>query len=136
MNTVGYNIGNFTLPFVQSFLGSTGVIVTSLFDTGNAFCCLGGAFSVASAVKGQSSGVTVKSLFKSLTRSLAFDCYIIMLILSLAHIQLPDVIFSFSEIIGNANAFMAMLMIGVGLNCLAVRSRLEQLCIFWQYGMV
>ena len=37
LNLPGYNIGNFTMPFVQSFLGPTGVIVTSLFDTGNAF---------------------------------------------------------------------------------------------------
>ena len=36
LNSSGYNIGNFTLPFVQSFLGPMGVITTSLFDTGNA----------------------------------------------------------------------------------------------------
>lgn len=124
LNTAGYNIGNFTMPFVQSFLGSTGVIVTSLFDVGNAFSCLGGAFSVASAVKGQSSGLTVKLLFKSLTKSLAFDCYIIMLVLSLAHIQLPNVVFSFTEIIGNANAFTAMLMIGVGFKLSGSRDQL------------
>ena len=32
INLSGYNIGNFTLPFVQSFLGPAGVIATSLFD--------------------------------------------------------------------------------------------------------
>ena len=36
LNLPGYNIGNFTMPFVQSFLGPAGVITTSLFDTGNA----------------------------------------------------------------------------------------------------
>ena len=51
LNSCGYNIGNFTLPFVQSFLGPVGVITTSLFDTGNACICLGGAYSVASMVK-------------------------------------------------------------------------------------
>lgn len=30
----GFNIGNFTLPFVQSFLGPAGVIATSIFDVG------------------------------------------------------------------------------------------------------
>lgn len=43
LNTSGYNIGNFTMPFAQSFLGPAGVITTSLFDTGNSFICLGGA---------------------------------------------------------------------------------------------
>ena len=51
LNSCGYNIGNFTLPFIQSFLGPVGVITTSLFDTGNACICLGDAYSVASMVK-------------------------------------------------------------------------------------
>lgn len=114
LNCSGYNIGNFTLPFVQSFLGPMGVITTSLFDTGNAFICLGGAYSAASALKGDSKGINLKQIVKSLVKSLAFDCYIIMVILSVLDIQLPSVVASFAGIVGNANAFMAMLMIGVG----------------------
>lgn len=114
MNSAGYNIGNFTLPFVQGFLGPMGVVTTSLFDTGNAVVCLGGAYSAASAVKGQSSGITVKSIVRSLLKSVPFDCYIIMTVMSLIHIPIPSVVTSFAGIIGNANAFMAMLMIGVG----------------------
>ena len=45
MNMSGYNIGNFTMPFTAGFFGPTGVVITSLFDTGNAFICLGGAYS-------------------------------------------------------------------------------------------
>ena len=48
LNMSGYNIGNFTMPFTAGFFGPTGVVITSLFDTGNAFICLGGAYSVAS----------------------------------------------------------------------------------------
>ena len=51
LNLPGYNIGNFTIPFVQSFLGPVGVITTSLFDAGNAFVCLGGAVGVADVVE-------------------------------------------------------------------------------------
>ena len=51
LNLPGYNIGNFTMPFAQSFLGPVGVVATSLFDTGNAFVCLGGAYSVAVVTK-------------------------------------------------------------------------------------
>lgn len=114
LNSSGYNIGNFTLPFVQSFLGPVGVITTSLFDAGNAFICLGGANSAASAIKGESKGIPWGKIVKSLLKSLAFDCYIVMTILSLVHISLPAPVTSFAQIIGNANAFMAMLMIGVG----------------------
>lgn len=114
LNCPGYNVGNFTLPFIQSFLGPMGVIATSLFDTGNAFICLGGSYSVASAIKGDSKGIPIKQIAKSLVKSLAFDCYIVMVILSLLNIQLPSAISSFAQIVGNANAFLAMLMIGVG----------------------
>ena len=37
LNTPGYNIGTFALPFTQSFLGPVGVLTTSIFDVGNAF---------------------------------------------------------------------------------------------------
>lgn len=113
LNTSGYNIGNFTMPFVQSFLGPMGAITTSLFDTGNAFVCLGGAFSVASMVK-DNKGFSFKRIAKALVKSVPFDCYVVMIVLNLAHISLPSPVFSFAEMIGNANAFAAMLMLGVG----------------------
>lgn len=113
LNLPGYNIGNFTLPFVQSFLGPTGVIVTSLFDTGNAFICLGGAFSVATMIR-DGGGISLKRLFKSLLTSVPFLCYIIMVSTNLAGIAIPEPVVSFAQIVGNANAFIAMLMIGVG----------------------
>lgn len=113
LNTSGYNIGNFTMPFVQSFLGPMGVITTSLFDTGNACVCLGGAYSVASIVK-DNNGFSVKRIAKALIKSVPFDCYVIMIVLNLLHVTLPSPVVSFAEIIANGNAFMAMLMIGVG----------------------
>lgn len=114
LNGAGYNIGNFTLPFVQSFLGTTGVIATSLFDTGNAIVCLGGSYAVAGAIKGGSGGFSPKKILLALVKSIPFDCYIIMTVVCLAKIPVPSPITSFAQIIGNGNAFLAMLMIGVG----------------------
>lgn len=113
LNTSGYNIGNFTLPFVQSFLGPVGVITTSLFDTGNACICLGGAYSVASIVKG-GGHFSMKAIVKKLFHSVAFVCYVVMVTTNLAHIPVPSIVFEFADIIASANAFAAMLMIGVG----------------------
>lgn len=113
INLAGYNIGNFTLPFVQSFLGPMGVITTSLFDIGNACICLGGSYSIASMVK-QGTGFSLKSILRALLKSVAFDCYVVMIFFNLVHISVPSFVTSFAQIIGNANAFVAMLMIGVG----------------------
>ena len=113
LNLAGYNIGNFTLPFVQSFLGPMGVITTSLFDTGNAVICLGGAYGVAASVK-EGSGFNVRRILKALSRSVPFLTYVIVITLNLVRISIPGPVIDFAQIIANGNAFMAMLMIGVG----------------------
>ena len=113
LNLPGYNIGCFTMPFTQSFLGPMGVITTSLFDSGNAFICLGGAFGVASSVK-DGKGFDLKRVVRALSRSVPFVTYILMVLLNLLHITLPGVVLECAGIIGGANSFMAMFMIGVG----------------------
>ncbi len=113
LNTPGYNIGTFALPFTQSFLGGMGVLTTSLFDVGNAFVCLGGAFGVASAVK-DGKGFDVKRIFKALSRSVPFLVHLMVVMLNLLHIRLPEPVLSCAGIIAGGNAFLAMLMIGVG----------------------
>lgn len=113
LNLPGYNIGCFTMPFVQSFLGPVGVITTSLFDAGNAFVCLGGSYGVASMVK-DGKGFDFMRIVKALSKSVPFVTYILMVVLNLLKVGVPGPIISFAEIVGNANAFMAMFMIGVG----------------------
>ena len=113
LNLPGYNIGNFAMPFIQQFLGPLGVITTSLFDTGNAVICLGGALGIASMVK-NGQGFSLKKLGATLLRSVPFLTYWIMVILNLLHISLPGFVVSCAKVIGNANPFVAMLMIGVG----------------------
>lgn len=113
LNLPGYNIGTFALPFTQNFLGATGTLTTSLFDVGNAFVCLGGAFGVASAIKA-GNGFDWKRVVKALSRSVPFLVHILVVTMNLAKIPLPGAVISCAGIIGNANAFLAMLMIGVG----------------------
>ncbi len=113
LNLAGYNIGAFVIPFAQSFLGAAGVVAAGIFDVGNAVIVLGGAFSVACMVK-DGTGFSVKRLGRSLATSVPFVVYLIMMILNLAQVAIPKPIVSAAGIIGNANAFMAMLMIGVG----------------------
>ena len=113
LNLPGYNIGNFTIPFVQSFLGPVGVITTSLFDAGNAFVCLGGAFGVASSIKGTGK-FSIKRVVKALSKSVAFLTCITMMVLGMLGITLPSPVIQLADIVGGANAFIAMLMLGVG----------------------
>lgn len=126
LNLPGYNIGLFAMPFVQSFLGPTGVVATSIFDTGNAFVCLGGAFSIASSIK-DGSGISLKRIGKALVTSVPFMCYIVMIVLNLTKIQLPSPVVDLAEIIRGANTFMAMLMLGVGFKLSAKKEQIGQI---------
>lgn len=110
----GYNIGAFTMPFAQGFLGPIGVITTSLFDVGNAAVCLGGSLGVAKILK-DGGKFSIMRILKTMLKSVAFDTYLIMTIVSLCRIPIPTPIASFAQLVGGANAFIAMLMIGVGL---------------------
>ena len=113
VNLSGGNIGAFTMPFVQSFLGPVGVITTSLFDVGNAFISLGGSYGIGATVQ-DNQKFSVKRLAKVLFTSVAFDCYLIMTVVCILHIPIPTFISEFANLAGSANAFVAMLMIGVG----------------------
>ena len=113
LNLPGYNIGCFTMPFAQSFLGPVGVITTSLFDSGNALVCLGGAYGVAASVK-DGKGFDLMRILKAVTRSVPFVTYVLMVAMNLLHIAVPAPVVQCAGIIGGANSFMAMFMIGVG----------------------
>lgn len=136
LNLPGYNIGNFTLPFVQSFLGPEGVIITSLFDTGNAIVCLGGAYGVASLVKA-GSGFSVKRILKTLLKSIPFDTYLVMLVLGLLRLSIPEPVASLAQTVANASPFMAMFMIGVGFHLQADREHVRYIVKYMviRYGL-
>lgn len=86
LNIGGYNVGTFTMPFIQNFLGATGFVTTSLFAAGNSVMCMGFSYSLAAVMRGKERP-TLKSLVKTLLSSIPFDCYIIMIVLSLLEIR-------------------------------------------------
>ena len=123
LNMSAFNIGSFTLPFAQGFLGPVGVITTSLFDIGNACISLGGAYGVAAVVK-EGSGFSLKRILKLLVKSVPFVCYVIILIITLLNIPIPRFINDFTEMAGRGNGFLAMFMIGVGFELKADKTML------------
>lgn len=127
LNLSGYNIGNFTLPFVQSFLGPVGFATTSLFDAGNAVMCTGVTYTLASIVIGKGDKPSLKNILKSLFSSLPFDAYIIMTALAILQIPLPSVVTSFAATVGGANAFLALLMIGIGFEIHMEKDKVSQI---------
>lgn len=115
LNMPGYNIGAFTLPFIQNFMGTSGVVATCMFDTGNAIMCTGGSYAVTACLVGNCDGspVTVKSFFKRLLSSTPFDTYVVMLLLAGLGIRIPEAVNTLLSPVAASNGFMAMLVIGM-----------------------
>ena len=102
LNLSGYNIGNFCLPFVQSFLEPLSLLGITLFDMGNAFYCNGGAKAVAEVFKNSIHRVpgtetdtkmqlkdSLKTMGRALSRSTPFLAYFGMLIVLILGIPIP-----------------------------------------------
>ena len=114
LNMSGVNVSNFVLPFAQGFLGPEGVLAVSLFDVGNGVICLGGAYSVAGMLKEKQKQFSLMPVLRSLGKSVPLVTYVIMFALCLLRVRLPGPVVDLAGIIGSANAFLAMLMLGVG----------------------
>ena len=113
----GYNIGCFTLPFAQAFLTPFAVIALCMFDVGNSIMCTGMTYALTASCIGYADGhkdrFSMKSIAEKLLHSAPFVVYISMLILSLAGVQFPKSVYTFTDIVGAANPFLSMLMIGM-----------------------
>ena len=114
LNSSGYNLGCFTLPMLQSFFGAFGGVLVCIYDMGNAILATGGNYAIVSAaLHTDGERVTPLSLVKRFLSSVSLDTYLIMLVLMVAGIPLPEAVLTITEPVGNANSFLAMLMLGM-----------------------
>lgn len=113
----GYNIGCFTLPFAQAFLTPFAVVALCMFDVGNSIMCTGMTYALTASCIGYADGhkdrFSMKSIAEKLLHSAPFVVYISMLLLALAGVRFPKSVFTFTDIVGAANPFLSMLMIGM-----------------------
>lgn len=108
----GYNIGNFALPFMQSFLPAA-VPFLALFDVGNSIMLAGGTTMLIDRIEGQSEKFSPFNILKRLFSSVPFTTYVVMLVIRLLSISLPAPVLAITGIMGSANTFLSMFMIGL-----------------------
>uniref|UniRef100_UPI00403F7CD8 AEC family transporter n=1 Tax=Candidatus Enterococcus willemsii TaxID=1857215 RepID=UPI00403F7CD8 len=134
----GFNIGNFTLPFVQGFL-PMGVPFISMFDMGNSIMLCGGTNIVVDRLVGNNTSFHPKQIALRLVRSIPFTCYLVMLCLRIVNITLPDSFLTMLQPVASANVFLSMFMIGLYLELRlpksAVRDVVKLLSIRYGVGL-
>ncbi|MBQ6686216.1 MAG: hypothetical protein IJM99_08925, partial [Firmicutes bacterium] len=115
-NFPNYNIGSFTLPFLQSFMSPTAVVAACLYDTPNAFFTLGGSYTLACRFMPGSPKFTFLGFFKRIMSSVTIKVYTVLLILTFLNIRLPQFVFTLIQPAASANAFLSMFMLGLYLD--------------------
>lgn len=143
LNGAGFNIGCFCFPVVQAFLGTSAIVPAAMFDVGNCVMVAAGTNVMTQtllhiepgktlAEQGAGSAPTLpytkptdkdakrlahhallRNVMKGFFGSVSFDTYLLMIILMLANVQFPQWVVTVSEPFSNANAFCAMLMVGM-----------------------
>lgn len=129
INGAGYNVGSVALPFVQTFFPGAGVSYLCMFDAGNAVMGLGGIYSIAASVASGEKRLDLKRLVGTLSRSVCFDTYMAIFILSLFHLELPAVVRGAASMMGKGNAFLTMLMVGIMLEVKIPRDEVRDVCV-------
>lgn len=126
LNIGSYNVGAFAIPFISGFLGPEPVAYASLFDMGNTISAAGIGYGWAVSLASGSKKTTVGSFLKKMFSSWLFDTYIFIIIIRVMDLRLPDAVINFTTTVGNANTFLAMLMIGIGLELHLDRKKLKK----------
>lgn len=111
-----YNIGAFAMPFIQSFLAPASLVGTCLFDIGNALMCNGTTYAISRNILDNTKGLNLKRIGVTLLHSVPFLTYLAMLLVTVFQITIPGALVDFITPIANANAFLAMLMVGMMLD--------------------
>ena len=114
LNVSSFNIGLFVIPYLGVFLGPQAVVIASMFDVGNALATAGVGYAWGLGLAAEQRASLLK-FCRTLLRSPVFLTYTALLLLGLAKIQLPAPVLGFAATVGAANTFIAMFMIGVGL---------------------
>lgn len=115
INLPSFNMGAFATPYLAGFMGPAAVVNASLFDIGNAFAAAGIGFAWATGTADESRRTTVRTFLRAMFSSVIFDVYLALVVMKLLDLRLPDPVIAFTSTVGQANTFLAMLMIGIGL---------------------
>jgi len=129
INNIGsYNIAAFAMPYISGFIGAESLVYAALFDVGNSISAGGIGYGWSLSEARESSRPSVWLFVKNMLSSPIFVTYLVLLAIRLVDLKLPAAFLTFTSIIGSANPFLAMLMIGLGLELRLDQAKISQAC--------
>lgn len=124
LNMSSYNVSAFAIPYISGFLGPQAIVYAGIFDVGNAFSSAGVGYGAATARADSERRPSLWRVLTAMFRSPLFVTYLAMVLMRSVELSLPDSVIRFVEFPAAANTFLAMLMLGVGLEIVLERSKM------------
>ncbi|MGI6020618.1 MAG: AEC family transporter [Lachnospiraceae bacterium] len=115
LSSTGIDAGDSVLPFIQTFFPGAGVVALCTFNIGNTIMNCG--FNYIAAIKVSSNGEKfgIKDMCGKLFKNVLFDTYIAIILMAVFHFEWPEHLLKITSVIGDANIFIVMMMIGLKL---------------------
>lgn len=126
LNVGGHNVGIFAMPYLTGILGSHSIVYAMIFDVGNTLATAGVGYAWGLSLSRPNETMSPIRFAKQILRSPVFDTYLFLLLLGIFDVHLPRAVIAFATIVGGANTFLAMLMIGIGLEISLPRQKYAQ----------
>lgn len=124
LNVSSLNIGLFAMPWIATFLGPSALVYAALIDVGNVVAAAGIAYGWGLALA-RGDQVTVSRVLLTALRSPLLVPYAVLVGLRLAGLHLPGPVLAFAGTVASANTFLAMFLIGVGLQVVLPREQVR-----------
>ncbi|HMF34569.1 MAG TPA: AEC family transporter [Candidatus Lokiarchaeia archaeon] len=114
--TVGWNIGLFAYPMIQSIYGTEGFTYIAMFDMGNSLIIFGLCYVIAVTYSPSGAEVSGKVIAKKLLTLIPLMSYVVALVVNLAGWQFPDLVATIFTYVGDANGPLVLILLGIYLN--------------------
>ncbi len=122
ITVIGFNMGLFAFPLIESVWGVEGLQYIAMVDIGNAFMIfviaysIGTYFSQKNQLEGQVKSVNAKDIFKGMLKSAPLMCYVVALSVNLSGLEFPIIMMDILDIISRANTALTLILLGIYIN--------------------
>ncbi|HAA85690.1 MAG TPA: hypothetical protein DCE14_04970 [Kosmotogaceae bacterium] len=123
----GKNTDLFALPVIQAVYGLGGVSLLALVSMGNALCVFFVAFIMAAYFNPNRGVVDARKMVRSIALFPPILAFVAGLVFNLSGFSLPDLFLTFAGVVGNANVFLSLLVIGIFLDITVVVKQVRTL---------
>lgn len=116
MSFASQNLGNFTTPLVAILFPPARFVYIMLFDLGSSIMTMGFSYVITQSVINKDQKPTIRSVFRTISKSITLMVYLLVFLTSLFKIQIPSLVLNTAQMIGQANLFLPLFLIGLMMN--------------------